>query len=276
MARVERRRLVDEARGVTRDPVGIAAWAAGEPRADFLARLADPAPAGAIRRLRRARLRLRTGEPEAYVRGVQGFWRRELAVGRGVLIPRPDTELLVELAAARVPPGGRFAELGTGSAAVAIAILDERADVRGVATERSADALRWARRNAAAAGHGARLRLLQGDLTAPLRARGLAVDVLVMNPPYIGRRERVARELGWEPEEALYAGLDGFYWIRRLLVEAPGVLRPQGALIFEVGYGQAAAAAELAERRIGRGGRVSVHRDLAGQARALVVEWTAP
>lgn len=250
-----------------REALALLARLLGMTTAELLLRQDRLLPPVLVQKVRRAALFVRAGLPLAYAVGRQPFWQGELEVRPGVLIPRPETERLVEVAVEVLPPRGVFAELGTGSGALALAILDSRADVHGYATDRSAAALRIARRNASRAAVGQRLSFFQGDLVAPLAFRRLFVDLLIMNPPYIGRRERVDRSLRHEPEEALFSGSDGLFVIRRLLHEAPHVLREGGSLLIEVGYRQANTVVELARQR---GGSVETFLDLLGHQRAVL------
>jgi release factor glutamine methyltransferase len=211
-------------------------------------------------RFARLLARRRAREPVAYVLGTRGFRHIELHVDDRVLVPRPETELLVEVAL-DLPRGARVADVGTGSGAVALALKHERPDLDVVATDASAGALAVARANAT------RLRLQvdfrEGDLLAPLDDAPL--DAVVSNPPYVSDRAERQPELGHEPDAALYAGPDGLDVIRRL-VPAAAARAPFVAL--EVGAGQAAAVGELL-RDAGMG-EIEVRRDLAGVERVVV------
>ena len=184
--------------------------------------------------------RRRGREPVAYILGRKGFRRLDLEVDRRVLIPRPETEHLVE-AALGLPPGARVADVGTGSGAVALALKDERPDLEVIATDTSSDALDVARANARRLALD--VTLLQGDLLAPVEGR---LDAVVSNPPYVGEDERSrlpADVSAHEPEEALFAGSDGLDLIRRLIPEA--VAREARLVALEVGWTQAAAVSQL-------------------------------
>ncbi len=188
------------------------------------------------------------GEPVAYLMGSRGFYGLDLAVSPAVLIPRPETELLVEAALARLPAGScRVADLGTGSGAIALALANEsrheRKDVQVVAVDVSPDALAQARVNAQTLGLAVDFRL--GDWCG-----GLAddmFDLIVSNPPYI-RADDVHLTLGdvrFEPLLALASGADGLDAIRAIMACAPAHLKPGGWLLFEHGYDQADAVAAL-------------------------------
>jgi release factor glutamine methyltransferase len=197
--------------------------------------------------------RRREREPVAYITGVRGFRFLELAVDRRVLIPRPETEHLVE-AALGLPAGARVCDVGTGSGAVALALKAERPDLEVLATDVSADALDVARANAA------RLNLdvsfIQGDLLA-----GLEADAIVSNPPYVEEGSALMPEVArYEPAGALFGGPDGLAVLRRLFV-APFVAVEHG--------GAQADAVEAIARDAGYGDVARI-RDLAGIERVLV------
>jgi release factor glutamine methyltransferase len=194
-------------------------------------------------------------EPVAYILGRKGFRRLELEVDPRVLIPRPETEHVVE-AALELPRGARVVDVGTGSGAIALALADERPDLRVIATESSPGALAVARANAARL--GLEVELLEGDLLEPVQR---PIDAVVSNPPYVREGERLAPELGFEPADALLAGPDGLEVYRRLapaLADVPFVA-------LEVGIGQAADVAALLD-----GFATEVVADLAGIARVVV------
>jgi release factor glutamine methyltransferase len=220
--------------------------------------------AAACERFAQAVARRRAREPVAYIRGTRGFRHIDLHVDKRVLVPRPETELLVEVAL-RLPRGARVADVGTGSGAVALALKHERPDLRVIASDVSADALEVARANAAA------LRLdvafVHGDLLDAVEA---PLDAVLSNPPYVpdGDRDGLEPEVAvHEPAQALFAGGDGLDVVRRL-VAAAAARAPFVAL--EIGAGQAPAVAELL-RRAGMGS-VQAHRDLAGIERVVVGE----
>jgi release factor glutamine methyltransferase len=186
------------------------------------------------------------GEPVAYLTGQRGFWTLELEVTPATLIPRPETELLVELALERLPPdaAASVADLGTGSGAIALAIASERARARVVATDASTDALAVARRNAQRLGIG-NVRFVQGDWLAPLATERFAL--IVSNPPYIeaGDPHLAQGDLRFEPTSALASGADGLDAIRRIVAGAAAHLEPGGWLLFEHGWNQGDAVRAL-------------------------------
>jgi release factor glutamine methyltransferase len=214
------------------------------------------------------------GEPLQYVLGTAAFRHLELSVGPGVLVPRPETEVLVERALDRLPPGGAIVDVGTGSGAIALAIRQERPDARVWATDDSAEALRYAQDNRA--GLDLDVAILRGSLFEPLPGsmRG-GFDVVVSNPPYVSESEThlVGRDvLDHEPDHAVFAGRDGLSIVTELVDQAVSWLRPGGWLVCEIGQGQSEAVVELFE---GAGFIQSgVHRDLAGWDR--IVEGRKP
>jgi release factor glutamine methyltransferase len=198
-------------------------------------------------------------EPVAYITGVKGFRHIDLCVDRRVLIPRPETETLVE-AALDLPRGARVVDVGTGSGAVALALKDERPDLDVVATDTSADALAVARANAARLGLD--VTFVEGDL---LDGAG-AVDAVVSNPPYVEDGAPLAPEIArHEPPGALYAGAEGLTVIRRLVAAAGA--SPARFVALEVGMGQAGAVAEVL--RAAGFDPIEVRRDLAGIERVV-------
>jgi release factor glutamine methyltransferase len=207
--------------------------------------------------------RRRGREPVAYILGVKGFRRIDLRVDPRVLIPRPETEHLVE-AALDLPHGARVVDVGTGSGAVALALKDERPDLEVIATDVSSDALDVARANARRLGLD--VSLLEGDLLSSVTGK---VDAVISNPPYVAEHERaslppdVARH---EPHGALFAGADGLDLIRRLIPEA--LAREAGLIALEVGATQAAGVRDLLSSA--GYGRTEVIADLAGIERVVV------
>jgi release factor glutamine methyltransferase len=215
--------------------------------------------------------RRQAGEPVAYLTGRKEFWSLDLAVDARVLIPRPDTETAVEEALARLkerstesPP--RIADVGTGSGAIALALAKSRPEATVVASDVSPDALAVARANAERLGLA--VTFVQGNLAEPLRALE-KFDLLVANLPYVrgGDIAGLAPEVRNEPLLALDGGDDGLDLVRTLVADAPAVLGPGGALVLEIGEGQAAATAELC--RAAGLDDVRTRADLGGIARIV-------
>lgn len=220
----------------------------GKPRSWLIAHAddaLDAAPAAAFAALVQRR---HAGEPVAYITGRRGFWSLELEVTPATLIPRPETELLVELALERLTltASSRVADLGTGSGAIALAIARERPRARVVATDASAAALAVARRNAERLGI-ANIAFTQGDWLAPLADHRF--DVILSNPPYIEADDpHLAQgDLRFEPASALASGLDGLDDIRRIVGDARVHLEPNGWLMMEHGWNQGDAVRAVLE-----------------------------
>jgi release factor glutamine methyltransferase len=178
-------------------------------------------------------------EPVAYIRGVQEFWGREFTVTPAALIPRPETELLIECANEYLQgrPDATIVDVGTGSGCIAITLALEHPATTVFAVDISEAALDLARANAARLGASS-VRFICGSL---LQGVPLPLDLIVTNPPYIAERDRagLSREVReHEPDVALYGGNDGWREIRALLALVPAALRPDGLLLMELGYGQ--------------------------------------
>jgi release factor glutamine methyltransferase len=189
------------------------------------------------------------GEPVQYITGVQEFWSLEFAVDQRVLIPRPETELVVETALRLLfpVPGPlplapcRILDVGTGSGCLAIALATELPATEIWATDISSDALAVAATNAHRHNVHQRVRFLQGDLFAPVADQGYIFDLIVSNPPYIARHDLLTLQpevRDWEPRYALDGGEDGLNFYRHLLAEAPRYLSTNGWLVLEIGDGQ--------------------------------------
>lgn len=209
------------------------------------------------------------GEPLAYVTGWTGFRRLLLRTDRRALIPRPETEGLVDLVLARVPRG-RVADIGTGTGCIALSLAAEGGYDEVVAVDASTEALALAGENARDT--GLRLTLLAGDLTHPLA--GSAFDVVVSNPPYLTDAEYATLDPAvreWEPRLALPSGADGLGATARLLDDARRVVRPGGWLALEVDCARGAEAARRAEALGWRD--PTLHHDLFGRVRYLLAQW---
>jgi release factor glutamine methyltransferase len=238
-------------------------------------RLLSPAELVAARGL----IERRVGrEPLQYILGTQEFCGLEFDVNQAVLIPRPETELLVDYVAQRIPAERQatIVDVCTGSGCIAVAIARLRPRARVIATDLSTPSLEVARRNAARHAVCERITWLEGDLLEPLAGRGLEgrIDVIVSNPPYISEADWATLQPEvrlFEPRGALVAGPQGTELHERLLHEAGRYLSPGGALIMEIGAGQARAMRRIVDQIPG----YRFHRlvyDKAGLERVVIVE----
>lgn len=214
-------------------------------------------------------------EPIDYILGTTEFWTLTLKSDKRALVPRNETELLVEtvVKAARTPPDYplRIVDVGTGSGALALALASEFPQAQVVAVDISEEALALARENAELLGLQERVHLVQGDLLEPLIRKGSKADVIVSNPPYVGERERHLMDPGvekWEPLGALFAGDDGMAAIDALLAQVPRVLDQGGIFVMEFGSPQGELIRERAQKKFRRW---EVLKDYSGHDRALVV-----
>lgn len=256
------RRIVEEASGVAAAELALV--------------LDDPVTEGAMARFDGMLARRVAGEPLQYVLGHWGFRHLDLMVDHRVLIPRPETESVVEAALAELDRlGGRdrtttVVDLGTGSGAIALSVATERVRTTVWATDASEDALQVARANLAGMGRAAtRVTMVAGDWYSALPSdlQG-SVQVLVSNPPYVSEGARLPREVSeWEPSSALLAGVDGLDDVRRIIAGAPVWLDRDGVLVCEISPEQIDVVTELAS---GHFAEVRVEPDLTGRARALV------
>ena len=216
--------------------------------------------------------RRRTSEPVAYLRGVREFYGRPFRVDKRVLVPRPDTETLVEVALDRLRGrdlGARVLDLCTGSGCVAISVKLERPTLAMDAVDLSEGALAVARDNAHRLGAIWNVRFALGDLFAPLGSPSPRYDLITANPPYIPTREIATLQADireHEPRLALDGGSDGLALVRRIVAEAPHWLRRGGVLAMEIGAGQSDEVASLFERTLSDVRRT---RDYGGHERVI-------
>lgn len=244
-------------------------------RAYLLAHLDAPLPEAVAATYRAWVLRRAAGEPLPYITGRIEFFGLDFAVSPAVLIPRPETELLVEAALAHVaeragvPP--RIADVGTGSGCIAVTLALQLPQARLYALDISPEALAIAQQNAARHGVADRIGFLEGDLLTPLSE---PVDLIVSNPPYVAESEweTLPVSVRREPRLALLAGADGLAVVRRLLAQTPAKLRPGGLLLVEIGEWQGAAVLELAQQTFPTA-ECRILTDLAGKDRVLRVRW---
>ncbi|HEY0171138.1 MAG TPA: peptide chain release factor N(5)-glutamine methyltransferase [Pyrinomonadaceae bacterium] len=244
----------------------------------FLITHADEALTPAERAtFRDAVARRASGEPFQYIAGRQEFYGLEFEVTPDVLIPRPETELLVETALELLKGADAplVCDVGTGSGCIAVTLLRERADARGFALDISDGALRVAGRNAERHGVGGRLRLLVSDCFDALGAgghEGVRFDLVASNPPYVAEvdLEGLQREVReHEPRVALTPGGDGLSVIRRLVAESPRFLKPGGVLLLEIGFNQHERVAALIDPAVWA--LLDVHKDLQGIPRTVAL-----
>lgn len=211
--------------------------------------------------------------PVAYITGRKEFMGLNFMVSPAVLIPRPDTEILVEMALNRLKAvdSPHVLDIGTGSGAIIISLLSKLPQARGMSVDISAEALAVAAQNAASVGVGDRLALFEGDLFGP--AAGMAFDAIVSNPPYITTQEmtELSPEVKCEPGLALAGGSDGLDFYRKIVANAVKYLTPAGFVALEVGAGQASAVAALANAASGLKADTIV-KDYAGIERVVVLE----
>ncbi len=205
-------------------------------------------------------------EPVAYITDTRGFWTIDLDVSPAVLIPRPDSETLIEAAIAHF--GGaaprRILDLGTGSGALLLAALDHWPDASGVGIDASVAALEMARANAERIAPGRAVIVAGG-----WHGTGEIFDLILCNPPYIGTGEVLMRDVAdWEPASALFAGVDGLDDYRLIAPALAQQLAPGGVACIEIGHTQRAAVTKLFE---GEGFAVACRKDLAGRDRCLIV-----
>ena len=227
----------------------LLASAAGRPRAWFHARRRDEADGDAAARFRALAGRRAAGEPLQYLLGEWEFLGRTFRVDPRALIPRGETEALVEMARAAAPAARAVLDAGTGSGILAVSIALERLRARVVAVDRSEAALALARSNARLHGVGGRVSFVASDWLSALAPRPL-FDLAVANPPYVPRVDapHVDRTVSeHEPHLALFGGDDGLDAVRVLLAELPARLQPDAPFLFEIGYGQASEVSGLVE-----------------------------
>ena len=202
--------------------------------------------------------------PLQHVTGTAAFRHLELAVGDGVFVPRPETELLAGWGIEHTAPGATVVDLCSGSGAIALSVADEASPGRVIAVERSPAALAWLRRNAA----GTAVEVVEGDVTDPALLAALSgVDVVLCNPPYVPLGTLVPPEVGeHDPAEAVFGGPDGLAVIRPVISLAARLLRSRGVVGIEHDDGHGGAVAGLL-RTDGRFTEVTEHDDLAGRPR---------
>ncbi|MFS2111531.1 peptide chain release factor N(5)-glutamine methyltransferase [Sphingomonas sp. Sphisp140] len=243
----------------------LMAHALGVTRESMILRHLDAPAPEALEALIRRRL---AHEPVAYITGSRAFWTIELAVGPGVLIPRPDSETLIEAAieyfGARTP--ARILDLGTGPGTLLLAALAEWPEAHGLGIDASEKALDYAGINAENLEMDDRARFKLGDWTSGLDGR---FDLILANPPYIGTDEPLPEQVrAYEPGSALFAGPEGLDDYRRIIPDLRRLLAPGGAAVLEIGWTQAESVSAIARNG---GFAVTLYKDLGGRPRALLL-----
>ena len=272
-AQILRQAGVPEAR---REAASLLEHVTGHDRTFMITRAETVLAPSDVRRLRELVERRAAGEPLQYIRGHQEFYGLGFEVTPDVLIPRPETELLVETALKLLDETARprqlICDVGTGSGCIPVAILRERAGARAVGLDISLDALRVAARNATRHGVRERLALAASDCLGALNPRGTLFSMIVSNPPYVaeGALDGLQREVrDHEPRVALTPGGDGLGIIRRLVADAPPFLDAGGHLLMEIGFDQHEAVGDLVDRRVWE--LLDIHKDLQGIPRTVAL-----
>jgi release factor glutamine methyltransferase len=224
----------------------------GWSRSRLLAEMQSPLPDITAARFKEDVMKAAAGTPVQHITGLETFYGRNFRVNPDVLIPRPETEELIEAVLKNVPEGPlRVADIGTGSGIIAITLALELPEADVTAVDISSEALETARVNAYA--HGAEVQFEQGDLCGPLLQAEAPFDVIVSNPPYVPEKDRGSMDTNvkdHEPEGALFAGEDGLDIYRRLAVQLPSVLKNPGVAAFEIGHGQGDAVRALIKKEL--------------------------
>ena len=260
-------------RSPERDAELLLLHATGLSRTDLITQPDRILAAAEVNRYRQAIARRALSEPVQYITGEREFYGLRFTVTPDVLIPRPETEHLIEAALERVPPNApfRIADVGAGSGAIAIALAVARPMASVVAVDISPAALKIARQNASAHGVAARIEFVEADLLDGIAARSF--DMVVSNPPYIadGERETLDAEVkDYEPATALFAGPTGLEIYERLIPQAATALRPGGWLLMEIGAGQQLQLAQLLKDW----SNVGLVPDLQGIPRVILAQRT--
>jgi release factor glutamine methyltransferase len=266
-----RRAGVPESR---REAASLLAHALGRDRTFLITHAEEEVPEEILYAFRSLVERRSAGEPLQYIKGSTEFFKLDFAVTPHVLIPRPETELLVEAALDLLEGVGAPAvcDVGTGSGCIIISILHERAEARGVGLDVSEAALAVARRNAERHGVDERLSLILSDCFEALDEPGARFDMIVSNPPYVAESalEGLQREVrDFEPRVALTPGGDGLKIIRRLMEDSPRFLQPGGHLLMEIGFDQHEAVHNLINPQTWE--LLDIHPDLQGIPRTVAL-----
>lgn len=258
-------RLAETSDTARLDAEVLMAYALGASRSDLLLRhMAHETPAFFADLVERRAAH----EPVAYITGTQEFYGLPVHVTNDVLIPRGDSEVLVDQAIRARPHATRVLDCGTGSGALLLAVLAHLPDAQGTGIDRSPAALAVAAVNAVELGLAERTRMLEADWTQAGWSEALgSFDLVLANPPYVEADSELAPSVRmFEPAGALFAGLDGLDDYRLLIPQLPGLLAPEGMALVEIGASQADAVTMIAQRN---GFACTLHHDLAGRARVI-------
>ena len=265
---------VPEAR---REAGSLLGYVLGRDRSFILTHAEDAISEEQAERFRECLERRAQGEPLQYITANQEFFGLDFEVTKDVLIPRPETELLIETALKLLTPSADafICDVGTGSGCIVITLMQQLKQARAVAIDISLDALAVARRNAVRHSVAERIDFVHSDCFAALNSREPrpSFDLIVSNPPYIedGAMADLQREVrDFEPRSALAAGADGLDIIRRLLLEAPSFLKTGGYFLLEIGFNQAAAVEQLLDPKIWR--LIDINKDLQGIPRTVALQ----
>ena len=255
-----------------RESGSLAAHAIRRDRTFVVTHADEPLESAAVDAFRKLIERRAAGEPLQYLTGHQEFFKLDFEVTPDVLIPRPETELIVEIALELLKDDldPFIADIGTGSGCVAISLLHELGDAHAIATDISPLALQIAKRNADRHGVTDRLTVIESDCFAKVNT-DRPFSLIASNPPYIrdDEMDTLQREVGYEPRAALAGGPDGLDIVRRLLREAGPFLRPGGHFLFEIGFGQNSLVEQLINREVWE--LTEMRPDLQGIARTVVL-----
>jgi len=265
---------VPEAR---REAGSLLGYVLGRDRSFILTHAEDAISEEQAERFRECLERRAQGEPLQYITANQEFFGLDFEVTKDVLIPRPETELLIETALKLLTPSADafICDVGTGSGCIVITLMQQLKQARAVAIDISLDALAVARRNAVRHSVAERIDFVHSDCFAALNSREPrpSFDLIVSNPPYVedGAMADLQREVrDFEPRSALAAGADGLDIIRRLLLEAPSFLKTGGYFLLEIGFNQAAAVEQLLDPKIWR--LIDINKDLQGIPRTVALQ----
>ena len=241
----------------------------GISKAEFISRSDQNITSNLKNYLSDALVKLKRGTPLAYLLGYKEFWSLEFQVNRNVLVPRPETELIIEKSIELANHGDRVLELGTGSGAIAIALAKERPDLSITATDISSQALEVARENARK--HKCKITLEHSDWFESVSDTW---NLILSNPPYIAESDPYLSSLKMEPRVALVSGPTGFEALEVIIENARNHLKPSGNLIIEHGIGQD----QVIKKKLARHNftKITSHKDLANINRIVTAQWASP